>query len=219
MQKNLTAKKIVEELNKYIISQDDAKRNVALSLRNRYRRKEIPNETMRNEIMPKNIILIGPTGVGKTEIARRLAKIAHAPFIKVEATKYTEVGYVGKDVESMIKDLVALTFRMVKEEKIESLREKYLPVVYEKIAKLVAPYSNINDVEKEQMVEKVKKGMYDEHEVEIEIKNKDKLSLNLSINSLSVSSISSLKIMKTTYKVDAVRNWNLWKQDSNTFVK
>ena len=101
--KELTPKKIVEELNKYIISQDEAKKNVAISLR--------------KEITPKNIILIGSTGVGKTEIARRIAKIANAPFLKVEATKYTEVGYVGKDVESIIKDLVALTYRKMKEEK------------------------------------------------------------------------------------------------------
>ena len=101
-----TPKKIVEELDKYIISQEEAKKSVAISLRNRYRRKLVENKELSKEITPKNIILVGPTGVGKTEIARRLAKVSNSPFLKVEATKFTEVGYVGKDVESMIKDLV-----------------------------------------------------------------------------------------------------------------
>lgn len=175
MKNTLTPKKIVEELDKYIISQDDAKKNVAISLRNRYRRKEISDEKLRQEIMPKNIILIGPTGVGKTEIARRLAKIANAPFIKVEATKYTEVGYVGKDVESMVKDLVSLTFRMIKDEKIDSMRESVLPVIYEKIAVKIEPYSNINDQEKFELIEKIKNGDYDMHEVEVEAKNSSAL--------------------------------------------
>jgi len=171
MRNTLTPKRIVEELDKYIISQDDAKKNVAISLRNRYRRKEIQDEALRQEIMPKNIILIGPTGVGKTEISRRLAKIAKAPFVKVEATKYTEVGYVGKDVESMVKDLVSLTFRMIKDEKIEAMRDTVLPMIYEKIAKKIAPYSNINDDEKNELLEKIKNGEYDEQEIEIEVKN------------------------------------------------
>lgn len=169
MKNVLTPKKIVEELDKYIISQDDAKKNVAISLRNRYRRKEIKDDILRHEIMPKNIILIGPTGVGKTEIARRLAKIANAPFIKVEATKYTEVGYVGKDVESMIKDLVSLTFRMVKDEKIESLKENYLPIIYDKIIKKIKPYGNINEDEKNEIINEIKNGVYNDYQVEIEI--------------------------------------------------
>ena len=115
-----TPKKIVEELDKYIISQEEAKKSVAISLRNRYRRKLVENKELSKEITPKNIILVGPTGVGKTEIARRLAKVSNSPFLKVEATKFTEVGYVGKDVESMIKDLVNITFRMVKGEKFDS---------------------------------------------------------------------------------------------------
>lgn len=171
MEENIfTPKKIVEELNRYIISQDDAKKNVAIALRNRYRRKSITDEKIRNNIIPKNIILIGPTGVGKTEIARRLAKIARAPFIKVEATKYTEVGYVGKDVESMIKDLVEMTFRMVKEERIEKLRESLTPIVYEKIAKKIAPYQSINDEEKTKIIDAVKSGLYDEVEIELDAK-------------------------------------------------
>ena len=102
---NLTPRQIVEQLDQYIIGQKDAKKAVAVALRNRYRRSLL-DEQMRDEIIPKNILMIGPTGVGKTEIARRMAKLVHAPFIKVEATKFTEVGYVGRDVESMVRDLV-----------------------------------------------------------------------------------------------------------------
>ena len=117
---NLSPKQIVNELDKYIIGQEKAKRAVAVALRNRYRRSMLPLEQM-EEITPKNIIMKGPTGVGKTEIARRLAKLVKAPFIKVEATKYTEVGYVGRDVESMIRDLVENSIRLVKEEKVPTL--------------------------------------------------------------------------------------------------
>src|SRR5690625_3473459 len=123
MANNLTPKQIVEKLNYYIIGQNDAKRSVAVALRNRFRRMQL-NEDMRNEIVPKNILMIGPTGVGKTEIARRLAKLVAAPFIKVEATKFTEVGYVGRDVESMVRDLVEIAVRMVKEEKIVQVQDK-----------------------------------------------------------------------------------------------
>ena len=118
---SLTPKEIVAELDKYVIGQDDAKRSVAVALRNRYRRSKVP-EDMREEITPKNIIMKGPTGVGKTEIARRLAKLVKAPFVKVEATKFTEVGYVGRDVDSMIRDLVEASLRITKNEK---LKEKY----------------------------------------------------------------------------------------------
>ena len=168
MKENLIPKKIVEELNKYIISQDDAKRNVAISLRNRYRRKQIKDTKLKNEITPKNIILIGPTGVGKTEIARRLATITDSPFIKVEATKYTEVGYVGKDVESMIKDLVSITFNKLKSQKIEELKVKYLEDIYLKVAKLIKPYGTINLEEKELLLDEIKSGKYDDKEIEIE---------------------------------------------------
>lgn len=168
MKENLIPKKIVEELNKYIISQEDAKKNVAISLRNRYRRKQISDLKLKNEITPKNIILIGPTGVGKTEIARRLATITNSPFIKVEATKYTEVGYVGKDVESMIKDLVSITFNKLKSEKIETLREKYKESTFLKVAKLIKPYGTINPDEKNILLEEVKSGKYDDQEIEVE---------------------------------------------------
>jgi ATP-dependent HslUV protease ATP-binding subunit HslU len=168
MKKKLTPKEIVEHLDKYIVSQDEAKKNVAISLRNRYRRKAIEDSDLRREITPKNVILIGPTGVGKTEIARRLAKIADAPFLKIEATKYTEVGYVGKDVESMIKDLVGITIRKVKSEKIEELREEFMPQVLEKIAKIIKPYDSINIDEKKKLVQEIKDGEYDETEIEVE---------------------------------------------------
>ena len=113
--KELTPREIMRELNRYIIGQDEAKRAVAIALRNRYRRAQL-DEDIRNEISPKNILMIGPTGVGKTEIARRLAKLVNAPFVKVEATKFTEVGYVGRDVESIIRDLMENAVRMVRNE-------------------------------------------------------------------------------------------------------
>ncbi|WP_019242317.1 MULTISPECIES: HslU--HslV peptidase ATPase subunit [Bacillus] len=119
---NLTPRQIVEKLNQYIVGQNDAKRAVAIALRNRYRRSLL-QEGIRDEVVPKNILMIGPTGVGKTEIARRIAKLVNAPFIKVEATKFTEVGYVGRDVESMVRDLTETSIRIVKEEKIQSVKE------------------------------------------------------------------------------------------------
>lgn len=173
MIKGLTPQKIVEELNKYIISQDEAKKYVAISLRNRDRRKSIDNEELRKEITPKNIILMGPTGVGKTEIARRIAKIANAPFLKVEATKYTEVGYVGKDVESIIKDLVSVTYRKMKEQKYIDLRDEVYDIALEKVAKILKPYDSLNDEEKEKIMEDINQGIYDDQEIEIEKTRKD----------------------------------------------
>ncbi|HLS07204.1 MAG TPA: ATP-dependent protease ATPase subunit HslU [Bacillota bacterium] len=123
MTKSYTPKEIVEQLDKYIIGQDDAKKSVAVALRNRYRRMLL-DDHLKDEIVPKNILMIGPTGVGKTEIARRLAKLVAAPFVKVEATKFTEVGYVGRDVESMVRDLVEMSVRMVKEEKMAQVVDK-----------------------------------------------------------------------------------------------
>ena len=116
--KTLTPKEIMEELDRFIIGQNKAKKAVSIALRNRWRRQMIPKE-LRDEVAPKNIIMIGPTGVGKTEIARRLAKLANSPFLKIEATKFTEVGYVGRDVESMIRDLTELSVNMVKKEEQE----------------------------------------------------------------------------------------------------
>lgn len=129
-----TPKEIVAELDKYIIGQHEAKKAVAIALRNRYRRNQLPLEK-REDITPKNMIMQGPTGVGKTEIARRLAKIVKAPFVKVEATKFTEVGYVGRDVESMVRDLVEVSVRLVKEEKIRDVRKKAETAVEPKIVK------------------------------------------------------------------------------------
>ena len=120
---NLTPQEIVSQLDKYIIGQDNAKHAVAVALRNRYRRSMLPEEIQR-EVTPKNIIMIGPTGVGKTEIARRLARLVQSPFVKVEATKFTEVGYVGRDVESMVRDLIENAVRMVREQKIKSVEKK-----------------------------------------------------------------------------------------------
>jgi len=133
-----TPRQIVSELDKYIVGQADAKKMVAIALRNRWRRTQVPEE-LRDEIAPKNIIMIGPTGVGKTEIARRLAKLAESPFLKVEASKFTEVGYVGRDVESMIRDLMELGITMVKEEEYESLRPKAEHLAEERLLDILLP--------------------------------------------------------------------------------
>lgn len=164
----LVPKKIVEELDKYIISQEEAKKNVAISLRNRYRRKSIKDENLRKEITPKNIILMGSTGVGKTEIARRLAKITDSPFLKVEATKYTEVGYVGKDVESIIKDLVAVTITKLKNKKVESLRKEYYMTAVEDVAKKINNLDTLNDEFKNELINHILEGKYDDTIVEVE---------------------------------------------------
>jgi ATP-dependent HslUV protease ATP-binding subunit HslU len=138
MNHSLTPKQIVLELDKYIIGQNKAKRSVAVALRNRFRRGLV-NSPMRDEIIPKNILMIGPTGVGKTEIARRLAKLVNAPFIKVEATKFTEVGYVGRDVESMVRDLVETSIRIVKAEKAEKLKVQSEKLANERIIAILVP--------------------------------------------------------------------------------
>ncbi len=134
----LTPRQIVEELDKFIVGQDKAKRAVAIALRNRYRRRLLP-EKLREEVIPKNILMIGPTGVGKTEIARRLARLAGAPFVKVEATKFTEVGYVGRDVDSMVRDLVQVAYRMVQQEKMEEVREEAQELAIERIVDILEP--------------------------------------------------------------------------------
>lgn len=137
-QSDLTPRQIAEHLDRYIVGQKDAKRSIAIALRNRYRRSKL-DEELRDEVIPKNILMIGPTGVGKTEIARRIAKLTGAPFIKVEATKFTEVGYVGRDVESMVRDLVEAAVRIVKEEKFEAVKTQAEAAANERIVKLLAP--------------------------------------------------------------------------------
>ena len=168
---SLTPKEIVSELDKYIIGQDKAKRAVAVALRNRYRRSKLDKE-QREEITPKNIIMKGPTGVGKTEIARRLAKLVKAPFVKIEATKYTEVGYVGRDVESMVRDLVSVSVRMVKDEKMHEVESKAKKVVDEKLIKIISTELSKTAVEQPtygEIEQKYEKGEYDELVIEVEV--------------------------------------------------
>ena len=138
MEINLTPRQITEKLDRYIVGQKDAKRAVAIALRNRYRRTLL-SEDLKAEVIPKNILMIGPTGVGKTEIARRIAKLTNAPFIKVEATKFTEVGYVGRDVESIIRDLVEAARRLVKDEMMEGVKEQAEQLANEALVKLLVP--------------------------------------------------------------------------------
>lgn len=178
---DLTPKQIVNELDKYIIGQDKAKKAVAVALRNRYRRSKLPR-AMQEEITPKNIIMKGPTGVGKTEIARRLAKLVKAPFIKIEATKYTEVGYVGRDVESMIRDLVEASVRLVKDEKYNEVLEKVKPQVDRRLFDLIYPIKKATvdgvDVDGETFKEHIRQnlldGKYEDDVVEIEVKEAPK---------------------------------------------
>lgn len=171
---DLSPKQIVEELNKYIIGQDEAKKAVAIALRNRYRRSKLSPD-IREEITPKNIIMKGPTGVGKTEIARRLAKIVKSPFVKIEATKFTEVGYVGRDCESMIRDLVEVSVRMVKEEKQQQVMEKAKEVVRKKLFEAIYPlkknfeYETTLEEERNRVRSLLENGDYDDEEIQIEV--------------------------------------------------
>ena len=181
--KNLTPYQIVTELNKYIIGQDEAKRAVAIALRNRWRRQQV-TEDIREEILPNNIILIGPTGVGKTEIARRLAKLSGAPFLKVEASKFTEVGYVGRDVESMIRDITEISVNMVRAEKTSEVQEKADQIAEEKILDILIPpvkRPSVTDTEskkeealqnektREWMREKLRRGELDDKMIEFDV--------------------------------------------------
>ncbi len=186
----LTPREIVNELDKYVIGQKQAKRAVAIALRNRMRRQKLPAD-LADEVAPKNILMIGPTGVGKTEIARRLAKLAQSPFLKVEASKFTEVGYVGRDVESMVRDLVEIAVNMVRDEQVEQVKVKAQQNAEERILDLLLPprpYAPDEDHSKareetqqtrERLREQLRAGKFDERLVEIEVREKGFPSLEI----------------------------------------
>jgi len=177
---NMTPREIVHELNRHIIGQDDAKRSVSIALRNRWRRMQL-NEELRPEVTPKNILMIGPTGVGKTEIARRLAKLANAPFIKVEATKFTEVGYVGRDVETIIRDLTEMAVKMVREQAMEQVRFRAEEAAEERVLDALLPPprptgfgdepepSKTDSATRQIFRKKLREGQLDDKEIDIEI--------------------------------------------------
>ncbi|MBI3186390.1 MAG: ATP-dependent protease ATPase subunit HslU [Gammaproteobacteria bacterium] len=173
---SMTPREIVHELDKHIVGQDAAKRAVAIALRNRWRRQQV-DESLRNEITPKNILMIGPTGVGKTEIARRLAKLADAPFIKVEATKFTEVGYVGREVDSIIRDLIDMSVKLTREQEMDKVRFRAEEAAEERIldALLPPPRNSLGEPEsiesttREKFRDKLRRGQLDDKEIEVEV--------------------------------------------------
>ena len=173
---SMTPSQIVKELDRYIIGQADAKRSVAVALRNRYRRSKLDPE-QRDEITPKNIIMSGPTGVGKTEIARRISRIIGAPFVKVEATKYTEVGYVGRDVDSMVRELVEASIRLVRSEKTEAMRTKLDKAVQNRMVDILLPLRKQKEGEdavarRNAVIADLESGVIEEHVIEIEVEDK-----------------------------------------------
>lgn len=206
MRDNKSPKEIVEYLDEYIIGQDKAKRAIAIALRNRYRRMQLPKE-IQDEIMPKNILMIGSTGVGKTEISRRMAKILGLPFIKVEASKYTEVGFVGRDVESMVRDLVNASMNLIKAEYMEKNADKTEDYIITKITNnLLPPLPNTASETKkdeykisfEKMKQKVKNGAVDELEIEVEI-------TEAPINPFPMPNIGIVEIFPKTQKIKKVK--------------
>ncbi|MBP3637238.1 MAG: ATP-dependent protease ATPase subunit HslU [Clostridia bacterium] len=217
----LTPRQIVRELDRYIVGQDEAKKSVAIALRNRYRRSKV-DEAMRDEISPKNILMIGPTGVGKTEIARRLAKLVGAPFIKVEATKFTEVGYVGRDVESIIRDLVENAIRMVKDEHMKRVQPRAQVLAEDRLVSLMVhppkkPSGNPLDFllgkkqeeqpsqeeqqkltgKREELRQQLMRGELEEHELEIEVEEAAP-SLEVGGNSISIGDMMGNMMPKKT---------------------
>lgn len=173
---DMTPREIVQELDKHIVGQDAAKRAVAIALRNRWRRGRV-DESLRNEITPKNILMIGPTGVGKTEIARRLARLANAPFIKVEATKFTEVGYVGRDVETIIRDLVDVAIKLVREEEMRKVKHRAQDAAEERVLNILLPKprgfegtpDESEQTTRQKMRKKFREGEFDEREIDVEV--------------------------------------------------
>ncbi|HBM25205.1 AAA family ATPase, partial [Alloalcanivorax venustensis] len=170
---SLSPRDIVSELNRHIVGQENAKKAVALALRNRWRRMQLPEE-MRAEVAPKNILMIGPTGVGKTEIARRLAKLADAPFLKIEATKFTEVGYVGRDVESIIRDLMEVAIKLLREKEMARVRHKAEDAAEDRVLDALLPNARgeqaDNDSNTRQIFrKKLREGELDDKEIEVEV--------------------------------------------------
>lgn len=180
---NMSPKEIVQALDGYVIGQEEAKKTLAIAIRNRVRRKKLPKE-LREEVTPKNILMIGPTGVGKTEIARRIAKLASAPFVKVEATKYTEVGYVGRDVESMVRDLMASGIQMVKEEMAKSKEAEIDSIVEDRLLDLLLPSLNNSETDanaisetREKFRQMLRSGALDDKEVEMQVQAKANVNI------------------------------------------
>jgi ATP-dependent HslUV protease ATP-binding subunit HslU len=189
----LTPREIVQELDKYVVGQADAKRAVAIALRNRIRRQKLEPE-MAEEVMPKNILMIGPTGVGKTEIARRLAKLANSPFLKVEASKFTEVGYVGRDVEAMIRDLVDIAIDMVREERLDEVSDRAERNAEERLLDLLMPpqseASESAERTREKLRDRLRAGKLDDRNVEIDVKERGptfELSTNAGVEEMDIN--------------------------------
>lgn len=194
-----TPKQIVDELDKHIIGQTEAKKAVAIALRNRYRRKLISDE-LKNEITPKNILMIGATGVGKTEIARRLAKLDNAPFIKVEATKFTEIGYVGRDVETIIRDLLDIAINMIKKDEISKFESKVKEITEERIINYIISddeNKNLYEYQKDELKKKIYSGDMDKKEIEIDISNSNNNFENYNIPGMDMLNTQFQAIMNS----------------------